>query len=75
MAVFAFGARFAVLEPVEHICIPYLTVLLELDADLADLFTGRVDHTGIEDRFKNTNLLGFWVPPWFGLRGSLLASY
>jgi hypothetical protein len=72
--VFVFGSRFAVLEPVEHICITYLAILLELDAYLADLFTGWVYHTRIEDCFKDPDLLGFWVPPWFRFRGPLLTS-
>ena len=69
-----FGARLAILEPVEDVGVAHLTVLLELGSDLSDLIAGRVDHARVEDGLQDPDLLRLRVPPGFWLRRSFFTS-
>lgn len=67
-----FAPRLAVLEPVEHVGIAHLAVLLQLGSDPPDLIPWRVHHPRVEYSLQDPYLLRLRVPPWLWLRTPLL---
>jgi hypothetical protein len=73
-AAFVFGARLAVLEPVEDVGVADGAVLLQAQADARDLVARRVHHARVEDGLQDPDLLRPRVPPRLRIRGPVLAA-
>jgi len=74
MVKLVFAPWFAVLKPIENICITHLAIPLQLCPYLSYLIPRRVHHSWVGYSFQNANLLRLWIPPWLWFRTSLFTT-